>query len=65
MKTTNDIWEDLGALSEDEAFQVMVKLFALYEAQLKHDPDHQESLNFFKNLENTITQTSQCNSNRR
>jgi len=65
MKTADDIWEDLGSLSEDEMFHVMTKLFDIYDAKLKHDPIDKEAFNFFKNLGNVIDQTSQCNSNRR
>lgn len=65
MKSSIDIWEDIGSLSEDELLHVMTKLFALYEAEFEKDSTNKESLNFFKNLDNAITQTSQCNSNRR
>ncbi len=65
MKTPDDLWEDIGSLSEDEAFHVITKLFAFYEEQFKKQPDDHESLNFFNNLANAITQTTECNSNRR
>jgi hypothetical protein len=65
MKTADDIWEDLGSLSEDEMFHVVTKLFDIYDVGLKHDPADKEALNFFRNLGNVINQTSQCNSNRR
>lgn len=47
LKTVNDIWEDLGALSEDELFHVITKLFALYEDALKREPEHAEARHFF------------------
>lgn len=65
MKTADDIWEDIGSLSEDEMFHVMTKLFDIYDSDLKRNPASKEALNFFKNLGNVIVQTSQCNSNRR
>jgi hypothetical protein len=65
MKTADDIWEDLGSLSEDEMFHVMTKLFDIYDAELKRNPADKDALNFFKNLGNVISQTNQCNSNRR
>lgn len=65
MKTPDDIWDDIGSLSEAELFHVMTKLYAIYEAQLKQNPTDEESLNFFKHLDNTISQTAECNSNRR
>lgn len=65
MKTPNEIWDDIGSLSEDEMFHVMTKLFAIYESQYEHAPDNIECKNFFRNLDNVISETSQCNSNRR
>lgn len=65
MKKPLDLWEDIGSLSEEELLHVMTKLFALYETELEKNPNNTESSNFFKNLDNAITQTSQCNSNRR
>lgn len=65
MKTPDDIWDDLGSLSENELFHVMTKLYAIYEAQLRQHPNDRESLHFFKHLGNTIPQTAACNSNRR
>ena len=65
MKTADDLWEDIGSLSEDEMFHVMTKLFDTYENKIKENPDSQEALEFFKNLGNVISQTRECNSNRR
>ncbi len=65
MKNTDDIWEDIGSLSDDEMFHVITKLFDIYDNELKQIPTNSEALNFFKNLDNVISQTSQCNSNRR
>ena len=36
MKTADDIWEDIGSLSEDEMFHVITKLFDIYDN--KHPP---------------------------
>ncbi len=65
MKTSGDIWEDIGSLSEDEMLHVITKLFACYEEQLSQKPNDAEALNFFNNLANSIDQTTACNSNRR
>ena len=65
MKITDEIWDNLGSLSEDEMFHVITKLFAHYDNKLDHNPENAEALNFFKNLANVIAETSQCNSNRR
>jgi len=65
MKSPNDIWADLGELPDEEVIHMMTKLFAIYDEKLKNKPGDQEALNFFRNLDNSISQTSQCNLNRR
>ena len=65
MKSPNDIWANLGELPDEEVILIMTKLFTIYEDTLKNQPADKEALNFFKNLENSINQTSQCNLNRR
>lgn len=65
MRSINDLWGDIGELSEDETLHVITKLFAVYEAELQVDPDNKDALKFFHNLENVIIQTCECNSNRR
>lgn len=65
MKNPNDIWGDLGELPEEEIIHVLTKLFATYEDQFKKDPNNRQAMNFFRNLDNSISQTSQCNLNRR
>jgi hypothetical protein len=61
----NDLWEDIGSLPEDELLHVITSLFAGYEKQLKHRPGDQEALHFFRNLDNAISQSTNCNLNRR
>lgn len=65
MKSPNDIWSDLGELPDEEVIHLMTKLFAIYEEKLKNYPEDREALNFFKNLDSSLSQTSQCNLNRR
>jgi hypothetical protein len=65
MRSTNDLWGDIGELSEDELLQVITRLFSVYEAELQLDPDNEAALKFFRNLDNVITQTCECNSSRR
>ena len=65
MKSANDIWADLGELPDEEVIHMMTKLFAIYDEKLKNKPGDEEALNFFTNLDNSISQTSQCNLNRR
>lgn len=63
--STAGIWDALGGLSAEEMSHVITRLFALYEARLQQNPDDPEALHFFRNLDLSITQTCQCNSNRR
>ena len=65
MKTPNDIWGELGELPEEEVMHVITKLFALYEDRINQNPGDPEALIFFRNLDNSISLTSQCNLNRR
>ena len=65
MKSPNDIWADLGELPDEEVIHMMTKLFAIYDEKLKNIPGDLEALNFFRNLDNSIIQTIQCNLNRR
>ena len=65
MKTPNDIWDELGELPDEEVMHVMTKLFVLYEDRLNNNPEDQNALIFFRNLDNSISLTSQCNLNRR
>jgi len=62
---TSELWDALGEVPEEEMVHVLTRLFALYEARLQQNPDDQEARHFFKNLGLAITQTCQCNSNRR
>ena len=65
MKSPNDLWEDIGSLSDIELSHVISKLYTTYEERLKHRPEDQESLNFFRNLYNAINESTICNLNRR
>jgi len=65
MRSINDLWGDIGELSENETLHVITKLFAVYEAEWQLDPEREDVLKFFRNLDNAITQTCECNSNRR
>ncbi|MBU0481782.1 MAG: hypothetical protein KKG47_11855 [Proteobacteria bacterium] len=62
---TNDIWDKLGDLSENELVHVITKLFAVYEKRLELNDKDLISLDFFNNLTNVVNETCQCNSNRR
>lgn len=65
MKSSNDLWEDLGSLPDEELPHVMTKLFATYEEKLKRNPKDEEALLFFRNLDKALQETSLCNLNRR
>jgi hypothetical protein len=65
MKSVLDIWGDLGELKEDQAMQVITRLFTVYESDLQQDPDNREALGFFRKLDQALTQVCECNSNRR
>ena len=65
MKNPNDLWDEIGSLPDEELPHVITKLFAAYEERLKRNPNDEEALLFFRNLENAIKETSTCNLNRR
>lgn len=65
MKSTNDLWEAIGAINEEEAHHVLTKLFDMYERALEKDPENNEVLLFFRNLDTALTLTTECNLNRR
>ena len=62
---TNDVWEKLGDLSENELLHVITRLFAEYDKRLENNSNDPESLVFFKHLKTAVNETCQCNSNRR
>ncbi len=65
MKSVDELWDDIGSLAEEEALHVITKLYASYEAKLSRDPDNQACRQFFQELDNAISQTLECNLNRR
>lgn len=65
MKNPNDLWADLGSLTDDELSQVITRLVAFYGERLDRNPEDREALLFFRNLDTAINQVTQCNLNRR
>ncbi len=65
METPEEIWEALGELPDEDVLPLISKLFFVYEEELKRDPSGPEALRFFQRLGTALTQTSQCNLNRR
>jgi hypothetical protein len=65
MRNPNQLWESLGDVDADETGHVLTRLFALYEKLLEKNPKDKEALIFFRNLDIALTQTAECNLNRR
>lgn len=64
-KSSNDLWEAIGSLAEDETVHVITKLFSMYEEMLQKNSDDSHARLFFRNLDTAITQSTLCNLNRR
>lgn len=62
---TNDLWEALGTLADDQAMQVLTQLFARYEQQWERSPGDPAAETFFHNLTLIMSQVQSCNVNRR
>ncbi|HIP39702.1 MAG TPA: hypothetical protein EYG88_10050 [Desulfocapsa sulfexigens] len=65
MVNTNDLWEKMGDLEEDDLPHVLTNLFAVYEEKLKNNPDDKAASDFFKHLSRVLKLVSECNLNRR
>ena len=65
MKKPEDLWEDIGSLTDDEMSHVITKLYTTYEERFKRNPEDEEALSFFRHLYNAIHQSTTCNLNRR
>lgn len=62
---SNDAWEALGDLAEEDALHVLTRLFTMYEEQQQHSPDDKAAALFFRNLTTAVSQACECNLNRR
>lgn len=65
MKSSNELWEAIGSLAEDETTHVITMLFDMYEKLLVKDPNDEHAQLFFSNLDTAISQSTICNLNRR
>lgn len=65
MINTNDLWETLGDVGEDDIPHVLTKLFAVYEEILERNPEDASAKTFFKHLSQVLAQVDACNLNRR
>jgi hypothetical protein len=65
MRNTNDIWESLGDIEEEDVPHILTKLFTIYEEKLLQKPDDAAAIDFFKHLSQTLDQVTECNLNRR
>jgi len=62
---TTDLWDDLGSLEDDQAYQILTQLFARYEQRREQNPADPEAEFFFQSLAVIINQVQSCNVNRR
>lgn len=62
---TNDLWETLGDVEEDDIPHVLTQLFTIYEKKLEHNPKDDAAQDFFKHLSQALSQVDSCNLNRR
>ena len=65
MTTANDVWSALGELADEDAVHVLTRLFTLYEEQEQCNPEDEAAALFFRNLATAVSQTCECNLNRR
>jgi hypothetical protein len=68
MRSPDQLWEALGNIDPDETGHVLTRLFVMYEQLLQNNPDDskgKDAMNFFRNLDIALTQTDECNLNRR
>ena len=62
---TNELWEIMGDLEEDDVPHVLTKLFTIYEERLSRKVDDETAILFFKHLGQALDQVNDCNLNRR
>lgn len=62
---SNDLWEALGALDDDQAAQVLTQLFVRYDQRREQCPPDPASAVFFQDLAAIMAQVQSCNANRR
>lgn len=65
MRSSNELWEDLGDLAEDDIPHVLTRLFTLYEKKLQLKPNDEAAQAFFRHLSQVLEQVSECNLRRR
>ncbi len=63
--SANDLWATLGSLPEQQAYQVLIELFARYDQRRERHPGDSEAENFFNNLATILAQVQSCNVSRR
>ena len=61
----DDVWAQLGELAEEDAVQVLTRLYAMYEQQQQQAPNDEAAALFFRNLATALDQALECNLNRR
>lgn len=61
----NNLWEQLGDLSEEDSNQTLMRLFSLYEEENEKGLNQTCCQDFFRKLSLAISQCQECNLNRR
>lgn len=65
-KTDNDPWEVMGTLIDEEPLHVLIRLYEIYDNDMKkYGGGHASSQQFFKRLLQAIELCRTCNMNRR
>ena len=62
---SNDLWEALGSLEDDQAAQVLTQLFVRYDLRREQCPSDPAAALFFQDLAAIMSQVQSCNANRR
>jgi len=62
---TNELWDALGSLDDEQAYQILTQLFARYEKCRELNPADPEAQAFFQALSVIMAQVQSCNVSRR
>jgi len=62
---SNDLWDALGSLDDEQATQVLTQLFTRFEQRGEQYPDDPAAAAFFQTLAAILAQVQSCNANRR
>jgi hypothetical protein len=65
MMNTNELWEALGDVEEDDIPHLLTRLFTICEERLSRKPDDETAQLFFQHRNQALEQVIECNLNRR